>query len=319
MIKTFSILIPAYNAEPFIDKCLKSISRQIFKDFEVIIIDDGSTDKTFEICRQFVKKDSRFSIYHQHNSGIAVTRNKLLDMAKGEWIAFIDADDYVKEDYLDNFHKNISIKGTEVVVCNYKIKNTQGNTKEYYQPFYSKEEYLLKLLSWQKINTALWAKVIKNSFVKRHCIRFEENITLGEDLCFMARLFYYAENITYVPTCSYVWNRTNVNSMTKSPISINKYINNYLPLYERIFVFYNTKPDYKIYERTLNNTLVKVLEFIYLYSKHVAYGNIPLLINEKELSILNKWIYFLIRKDLYIMVKLTEKTFSIMKKIFRLC
>lgn len=311
MIKTFSILIPAYNAEPFIDKCLKSISRQIFKDFEVIIIDDGSTDKTFEICRQFVKNDSRFSIYHQHNSGIAVTRNKLLDMAKGEWIAFIDADDYVKEDYLYNFYKNISIKGTEVIVCNYKIKNTQGNTKEYHQPFYSKEEYLLKLLSWQKINTALWAKVIKNSFVKRHCIRFEENITLGEDLCFMARLFYYAENITYVPTCSYVWNRINVNSITKS----HKYINNYLPLYENIFVFYETKPDYQIYEKTLNNTLVKVMNSIYLHSKSTNFGKIPLFINKKELDILNKWMLFLIKNDLYTMSKLTEKIIINIKNI----
>ena len=99
----FSILIPAYNASKYIRRCLNSLINQTFQDFEIIVIDDGSKDDTLPILKEFQNKDKRVNVFHQENHGVAYTRNRLLDYAKGEWIAFVDADDYVNKEYLYYF------------------------------------------------------------------------------------------------------------------------------------------------------------------------------------------------------------------------
>lgn len=95
----FSIIVPVYNVEKYLDKCLKSILRQTFKDFECIIIDDGSQDNSNIIIDKYVKLDQRFKVIHQKNMGISAARNAGLDIAEGDYITFIDSDDYIADDY----------------------------------------------------------------------------------------------------------------------------------------------------------------------------------------------------------------------------
>ncbi|MDM8326137.1 glycosyltransferase family 2 protein [Bacteroides gallinaceum] len=311
MTKKFSILIPAYNAQKYIDKCLTSIISQTFKNFEVIIIDDGSHDKTFEVCQEYANKDNRFKIYHQENSGVIVTRNKLLSLANGEWIVFIDADDYVDSTYLANFHEGI-IKHpqTDVVVCDYIRVEKHNRTQTIRKPFKNKEDYLKKLLGWRTINTVLWAKAIKNKLIIDRKIKFENNIHLGEDLCFISRLFYYANDITYIPYAKYYWNRANANSLSLSTALLN----NYIPLYKTIKDFYKNQSDYKLYAATIDNTIVRVIQELFL-AKIGDLDTSTFSIDESLLTIINKIRLNCIKRNCYWLIILSEKIERNLKKI----
>lgn len=304
MTNDFSILIPAFNVDKYIDKCIQSILNQSHANFEVIIVDDGSTDETLKICKKYENTDSRIKVFHQVNRGIVETRNELIKLANGNWIVFIDADDYVKENYLTCFSKYINeFPDADVFICDY-ISWEQGNEfKEIKRPFHSKQEYLLQLLSWRCTNTALWAKVIKKELIEKNHIEFAKGIALGEDLCFMSKLFYNAQNIIYVPGENYIWNQTNVHSITKSK----QYQDDSITLYEEIIKFYKEKNDYHLYSKTLNNTIVHVMEGRYIFQRKKTFGNLPSLINVTQLNLLNRLKFYLIINDLFIAERLVEK------------
>ena len=310
MTKKFSILIPAYNAQEYIDKCLTSIINQTFKDFEVIIIDDGSHDKTFEICQKYANKDNRFKIYHQENSGVIITRNKLLSLANGEWIVFIDADDYVDSTYLANFHEGIIKQPqTDVVVCDYIRVERHNKTQRIRNPFKNKEDYLKKLLGWRTINTVLWAKAIKNKLIIDRKFKFENNIYLGEDLCFISRLFYYANDITYIPYAKYYWNRANTNSLSLSTALLN----NYIPLYKTIKDFYRSQDDYKLYAATIDNTIVRAIQELFLAKININIYTFS--IDESLLTTTNRIKLSFIKNNCRWPIALSEKIERNLKKI----
>ena len=312
MINDFSILIPAYNVDHYIEKCLNSIINQTYKKFEVVIIDDGSTDKTFSIIEKFKQKDKRIRVYRQSNSGIIYTRNRLLDLANGKWLVFIDADDYIKENYLACFIEYIRKNNkADVFVCDY-VRWESGNVfKTYKKPFHDKLEYLTQLLDWRCTNTALWAKIIKKDLVASCKIRFEVGIVLGEDLCFMSRLFYYSNEIVYIPEDNYIWNRTNAFSITNSR---NNQLD-YILLYETIADFYIKKSDYRLFSKYLNNTMVMVIETLYLNCGSLSFGKLPVLIDKKQLTLLNKLKFYLIQHDFYKIELLVEKISRRLKRM----
>ena len=100
MVKV-SIGVPVYNVDQWLRQCLDSIRQQSFQDFEVIMVDDGSTDNSFEICQEYVSKDERFKLYHQENKGLAGARNTCLKHMTGDFIAWLDSDDWLENDYLE--------------------------------------------------------------------------------------------------------------------------------------------------------------------------------------------------------------------------
>ncbi len=102
-----SVIVPVYNVEKYLDKCLKSILLQDFSDFELILVDDGSTDNSGKICDDFALKDSRIKVVHKENAGPSVARNVGTSVSKGEYITFIDSDDYVDRDYLSILYKSL--------------------------------------------------------------------------------------------------------------------------------------------------------------------------------------------------------------------
>ena len=96
-----SIIIPVYNAEKYLKKCLDSVINQTYKNLEIILVDDGSTDKSPEICDKYAEKDSRIIVLHKENGGVSSSRNAGLDIFKGEYLSFVDSDDYVEPDYIE--------------------------------------------------------------------------------------------------------------------------------------------------------------------------------------------------------------------------
>ena len=112
-----SIGIPIYNVEKYLRECLDSITNQTFKNFEAIIVDDGSTDNSFVICQEYVAKDNRFKLIHQENKGLAGARNTCLKYMKGEYVTWVDSDDVVDNNYLERLLETQEKTGTDIVRC----------------------------------------------------------------------------------------------------------------------------------------------------------------------------------------------------------
>lgn len=112
-----SIIVPVYNCEKYISNCINSILEQSFKDFELILVDDGSSDRSFEICESFAKKDNRVRAIHQPNSGVSRARNRGLDEAKGEYIGFVDGDDCIDKEMYERLYKNLADNNADISIC----------------------------------------------------------------------------------------------------------------------------------------------------------------------------------------------------------
>ncbi len=122
-----SVIVPVYNVEPYLARCLDSILAQTFTDFELLLIDDGSPDRCGEICDEYPGKDNRVRVFHQPNAGVSCARNKGLDVAKGHYVVFVDSDDYVLPSYLHALYEDASAHpGVGLVVHGHHSVNSWG-------------------------------------------------------------------------------------------------------------------------------------------------------------------------------------------------
>ena len=112
-----SIIVPIYNVEQYISKCIESILAQTYRDFELILVDDGSTDMCGKICDEYAKQDSRVHVIHQENKGVSAARNAGISLAKGEYIMFVDSDDFITENMLEKMHDCIAESGSDIAIC----------------------------------------------------------------------------------------------------------------------------------------------------------------------------------------------------------
>ena len=177
-----SVIVPVYNVEKYLPRCIESIQEQTLTDWELLLIDDGSTDNSGIICDGFAKEDSRIRVFHKPNGGVSSARNVGLDNARGEWLAFVDSDDEVDSDYLDiqgvPDDANLVIKSFQVVKENGIIKSSRIIEKEQILEGKSFLEYYI-----QRRKNALWDKLIRRAVVGK--VRFLENVRVGEDFLFI--------------------------------------------------------------------------------------------------------------------------------------
>ena len=216
----FSIILPAYNAANTIKKTLLSLSNQIYKDFEVIIIDDGSTDNTRIICEEFTKSNDRFNYFFQQNAGVSKARNNGIERANGDYIAFIDSDDTYHPNYLYEFSQLIKNNPQcENFWCEYNTifsdKPTQSNNNESYSAtFRVSNRNEIMTLHTDVLDAALWNKVFKTSIVKTNIIEMPEHISLGEDLIFNFKyLDHSSEKILILNKPLYNYTKSSDNSL----------------------------------------------------------------------------------------------------------
>lgn len=116
-----SVIVPVYNVEKYIEKCVESILTQSYRDFEIILVDDGATDSSGKICDKLCETDSRIKVVHQSNQGLSAARNTGLDNMQGEYVTFIDSDDYIENDYLQCLYENVTSQQAEISVCGHRI------------------------------------------------------------------------------------------------------------------------------------------------------------------------------------------------------
>ena len=121
-----SIIVPVYNADRYLDKCVTSISSQTYENLEIILVDDGSSDNSPEICDWFAKKDSRILVIHQNNRGVSAARNVGIEYAKGEYLAFVDGDDYISPSMIEHLYSRVLLDQTDIAVCGYRKVDEEG-------------------------------------------------------------------------------------------------------------------------------------------------------------------------------------------------
>lgn len=186
-----SIVLPTYNVEKYLCKCVESIINQTLKDIEIIIVNDGSTDKSRKIAEKLSTIDSRIIVINQENLGLSEARNSGLKIARGDYIAFIDSDDWVEQDMFLKMYKLATVNDCDIVQCNYNITNNNYiknvNVKIPTNKLLSREEinkYIKTPLIEGKLSTYAWDKLYKVSFLKKNDLYFR-NIPRFEDWYFI--------------------------------------------------------------------------------------------------------------------------------------
>lgn len=204
-----SVLIPAYNVERYLPQCLDSVLSQTFDDFEVVLINDGSADGTGKICDAYAAKDSRIKLYHQDNKGISATRNLCLQYAVGEYIQFVDSDDWIESDMFKELIAIADDAKADIVTFDFRARYFH-KTEIVSLPCNEIEIFRKNCIS--SLWTVLWKNFIRLSLVKENMIHFPLGIDGGEDYYVMSLLSLCAKKIAYVSKPFYNYNVMNPTS-----------------------------------------------------------------------------------------------------------
>lgn len=195
-----SVIVPVFNAEAYLRKCVKSIIKQTYNNLDIILVDDGSTDKSWSILEELKKLDSRIRITHQENHGVSVARNTGISMALGEYLAFIDSDDWIDNDYFDVLYENTMNGDVAYSVC--LLKTYEKDKSLGYQADFSCEGlflgYSYELFSAMLQNYGIfgpYCKLYKKSIIDEYQVMFREGIVMGEDLVFNLSFLKHANKI----------------------------------------------------------------------------------------------------------------------------
>lgn len=236
-----SIIIPVYNSETTLHQCVDSILYQDYKDFEVLLIDDGSKDKSPAICDEYTEKDNRVKVFHKQNGGVSSARNLGLDYAKGDWITFVDSDDHVESNYLVDL---TSIQSDLVIVGVHTFR--EALAREYYiykyyisQSFEGKD---LSLFLKKHISSLIlrvpWAKFYKKKIIGS--FRFHEDMKIAEDSCFVMDCLCNVSSIITLNTGTYYFRLSPSPARIKYTVSVDYAVKSLGYLYDSYSVL-----DYK--------------------------------------------------------------------------
>lgn len=195
-----TVIIPVYNVEDYLDKCLKTVVAQSYKNLEIILVNDGSTDLSGSICEEWKKKDSRIKVIHKQNGGASDARNYAIEIAKGDYVGFIDADDYIELDMYENLHNEAVKYDADIISCGY-YKEEQDNIRQLYTSF--NDTVVLDAVGalrgtflFNYVSEGNWTKLINKRVLRE--VRYKKGIHT-EDLLFLAEIVDKSEKIVCIP------------------------------------------------------------------------------------------------------------------------
>lgn len=201
-----SVIIPIYNAQSYLPECLKSLSKQTFRDFETILVDDGSEDDSFKICMDFKNNMSNLEVLHIENSGVSIARNIGLNHATGDLIVFIDADDVLERDFLEKISYPMLEKSIDLVCCRYStspILNKSVSTRD--NIILDSNNFGFQVLSNIEIGGFLWNKIFRKSIIDKMPMLFPEKISIWEDKFFILNYLNYCEKVECINDVLYYY------------------------------------------------------------------------------------------------------------------
>lgn len=240
-----SVIVPVYNTEKYLHRCIDSILAQTYTDFELLLINDGSTDESGEICDEYAKKDSRIVVIHKVNEGVSIARNTGIKRSSSKYMTFIDSDDYISTNYLLNLIEIHEKLNAELTISSF-VKRNQGIDKPHYIDHNGvvDVENLATILN-NNIITVPFAKIFNSDIIKTNCIIFPHGISRGEDTIFVLEYLLHIDKIVVLPEYNYVYITTENSLMTKlnsvsSEFSCYNILNN---LCNKIIQKYNLKKE----------------------------------------------------------------------------
>ncbi len=219
-----SIIVPIYNAEKYMKKCIDSILNQTLNDIEVILVNDGSSDNSATIADNYAKNDLRVRVIHQKNSGPSVARNNGIKLATGKYIGFVDSDDYIENNMYERLFNIANHNQVQLAMCNYREIYTYDNRKEEVKSnlisnkIYSKKDILKDIIStFSKSQNygfySLWNKIYMREWLVETCIELDINRDHGEDWWFNINVFSKLESFICIEDCLYNYVHVNKESL----------------------------------------------------------------------------------------------------------
>ena len=189
-----SIIVPVYNKEKYLRDCVDSILQQTYKDFELILVDDGSKDSSWNIIKEYANKDKRVVPVHQENAGVSAARNAGLDRAQGKWICFVDADDYLPKDGIQILVEHGEKSNADIVNAN----ATRVEDDKQFKIFNFNNEIVKGNIYPRLVHFAPWAQLFKRSIIEEHHLRYVKGLAYSEDNVFILYYSLYASSIEFV-------------------------------------------------------------------------------------------------------------------------
>ena len=307
-----SLIVPVYNVEKYLEKCVNSILKQTYKNLEIILVDDGSRDKSTEICDKLKKVDNRIIVVHKNNGGLSDARNVGIEIATGNYLGFIDSDDYIQNDMYEYLYKLIKENNADISICDYKIiyedEDFQVEEKINRIQTYTKIDAMKELLKRNQIQDYAWNKLYKRNLFSN--IKYPVGRKM-EDLGTTYKLFDKANKIIkgnqkkyfYLQRIGSIVNNKTIDLfIDKYELSFERYnylknkygevIENEIDMVQKILELYQIK-DITVYKYIEEKRINKILENI-LNSKNVK-KNLTLKLRVKLILLkLNKKIYRII-------------------------
>ena len=283
MEEKISVIVPIYNTEEYLEKCINSIINQTYRNLEIILINDGSTDNSLNICKEFEKKDSRIKVISQKNQGVAYTRNVGLSNATGDYIAFVDSDDYIKLNFYEELYKCSQRYDADIAMCEFSLINEKNEKIEYNLKKQKKKEieYEEKIekkclrndkkfeILYKGSKTGLAGVMIWNKIYRR---RIFNNIsynsgTIHEDESMAHIILDKANRIAYTTEELYMYRRRK-NSITTSKYTIKR--QEIIDALEQRYLFFKAKKKKKFIGRALQDYVF----FIIIHYKYSCSNNL---------------------------------------------
>ena len=287
-----SIITPVYNSELFLPKCIQSIIDQLYRDWELLLIDDGSNDKSSEICDEYAAKDNRIRVFHKKNGGASSARNLGLDNAKGEWVTFIDSDDTIEQNYFNP----LEIKEAELLVLRWKHPGQEDTSVPFQEGIYKDKDYIkfMEAYAHKPVFRMVAVKFLKRDIIEKYHIRFNTKMKLGEDTLFMQKYYSHINSLAINNSSYYLYYRPENWGGTKYIISHEEFkcffrefdkTNKILPYHNKYIFPYL----YDFFSKKIENkNSIRSKLFIKTVPEYVEYRKQNL--NKSSSSSIIKWI-----------------------------
>lgn len=290
---TITVIVPVYNTEKYLYRCIDSILAQTFTNFELLLIDDGSNDASGQICDEYTTKDNRVRVFHKKNGGVSSARNLGLDNAIGKYIMFVDSDDYMMPGMLEVMLSALESKKADLVVC-----GTMETGGGYWRPVADVDysinqlnDHFVTLLHTELLSPP-WNKILKKKIIGN--IRFSEDISFGEDLLFNIQYLKKCETISFIKEAPFYHEKENENSL------VVKFNRNRLLDIEKVWVVVERFSEDKegLYSKYLRDLtvyvrqLLKTKQYSWLEKENILeeWSSVALI---KSLNLFNYKIYYL--------------------------
>ena len=304
-----SVIVPVYNVEKYLSRCLDSIINQTYKNLEIILIDDGSPDNSGKICDEYAKQDSRIKVIHKENGGVSSARNVGLENATGDYITFVDSDDWIEVDMYECMLAQNQDVNYDIIKCShiFEYVNKKTNSDFIYknsiliEKEQEKEEFI-ELVLEGKVMPSLWSMLIKRNKINELSLEFNESLIIGEDFIFTLELFFFVNSIYIYNKHLYhyfIHEESAMNSATKNLKNARNLIELYKNM-ENLLVKYNSHDDefkektaryifYRIYSRISSATVeTKRKDIIVEFFENEVFRTIVKKVSKERLSFWGK-------------------------------